>query len=936
MADSPAEAPTEKAEASESKDSFDQILKKVVRGDAPVRELSPGTLLSDRFRIAHILGAGGMGSVYLARDESLGREVAIKLHHSSGGGFRLKREAVAMARLAHPNVVTVFEVGELDRFPFVVMEYVPGTTLRAWLAEQQRTVAEILDMVLAAGDGLAAAHDAGLIHRDIKPENVLIGRDGRARVGDFGLARELDSKEEPPSDAISGHMGPMTQTGAVLGTPAYMAPEQLRGETIDARIDQFAFCVTVWEALWGQRPFAGKSLPELEEAARTKRLREPPPLPKVSARVRQALERGLSAKPDDRFPSMRELLAALRAVRRRRAAYAAGALSLAAAGAVAFFALRPAAGPTCTDEAELLAPVPLHLPAKLRAQGHTDAAQRVDSALQSFVESLRANARTACEQLAASQPALHRKATTCLQVAARTSGALLAFEPLTAADVPSIVQRSRAALPATVACVSPTFLASSPQIPEDPAELAAFMQARSDLELANTELEEVRADRAQRYIDRVKASPARESPLIKPALLVAQAGAAHLASRHEEAAKLASEGYYAARALDDDVILAEALSVLLAVAADQTVESMTAPGWLRTAVADAERIAPRASWLSASLYVNAADLAVSTDDPKAALQYTARGRALIQPHQSQLMTRLLAIEGDVHMWTGKVTEGKALFERAIQARIDLLGADNPSVGLLMSDYARALLDSGLEVEAVAIAQRAVKILEPLLAEGDHAADTARLTLGAVLLGLDEPDQARKLLETVRSHQTRPGAPRTALLASANMNLGLLALDAQDTQRALPLLEEALAINTQLLGPDRDEVSDVLYNLTVAHKQAGDLTKSLAAIERAAQIRSKRPGTWRHRTALGMVAFIANEKGDHARALSATETALAFPDNPGDPQATALPQLERARALIALKRNAEARPLLMGARARYVHLNMTGRVEQIDRLLAQTR
>src|SRR4051812_38454199 len=137
-----------------------------------------------------------MGTVYVARDATLGREVAIKVHHHAGGAERLRREAVAMARLAHPNVVTVFEVGQLDRRPFVVMEYIAGTTLRAWLAAAPRSVREILAMVIAAGEGLAAAHAAGLIHRDFKPENVMIGSDGRARVGDFGLARELDSRDE--------------------------------------------------------------------------------------------------------------------------------------------------------------------------------------------------------------------------------------------------------------------------------------------------------------------------------------------------------------------------------------------------------------------------------------------------------------------------------------------------------------------------------------------------------------------------------------------------------------------------------------------------------------------------------------------------------------------------------------------------------------------
>lgn len=189
-------------------DTFDELLRRVVTGDT-TPDLTPGSLLANRFLIERMIGAGGMGSVYVARDQTLGREVAIKLHRTRGGAARLRREAMAMARLAHPNVVTVFEVGELEQFPFVVMEYVPGTTLRAWLSAAPRSVDQILAMVIAAGEGLAAAHGAGLIHRDVKPENVLVGTDGRARMGDFGLARELDSQEiegpEEPTWATSQH-----------------------------------------------------------------------------------------------------------------------------------------------------------------------------------------------------------------------------------------------------------------------------------------------------------------------------------------------------------------------------------------------------------------------------------------------------------------------------------------------------------------------------------------------------------------------------------------------------------------------------------------------------------------------------------------------------------------------------------------------------------
>ncbi|MDB4956666.1 MAG: Serine/threonine kinase family protein, partial [Myxococcales bacterium] len=151
--------------------------------------LATGTTIDQRYVVSMMLGRGGMGTVYLARDLSLGRDVALKLHRSGSGHERLYREAVAMAQLQHPNVVTVFEVGTVEDQLFVAMEYIRGWTLRDWATAKPRTWREILEVLLDVGEGLAAAHRAGFVHRDFKPENVLVGEDGRPRVSDFGLAR---------------------------------------------------------------------------------------------------------------------------------------------------------------------------------------------------------------------------------------------------------------------------------------------------------------------------------------------------------------------------------------------------------------------------------------------------------------------------------------------------------------------------------------------------------------------------------------------------------------------------------------------------------------------------------------------------------------------------------------------------------------------------
>ncbi|WAS96441.1 serine/threonine-protein kinase [Nannocystis punicea] len=288
-----------------------------------------------RYRLLGRLGQGGMSVVFRAQDPQLRREVAVKLLHSPRGQpdpeqlARLRREAQALGRLSHPNVVQVFEIGEADGQSFVVMEFVRGTTLREWLRERPRAPAEVVAMISQAGRGLAAAHAAGIIHRDFKPENVLVGEDGRARVVDFGLAR---ANPGAPADTSTGSLdAPLTKSGTVLGTPAFMAPEQLRDPgRADARSDQFSFCVMAYEALHGERPFEDLA------AVAAGTLRPPPPGSTVPPALREALLRGLRVDPAERWPTMDALLAALTAgdaraasrPGRRRWLLGAGALGL--------------------------------------------------------------------------------------------------------------------------------------------------------------------------------------------------------------------------------------------------------------------------------------------------------------------------------------------------------------------------------------------------------------------------------------------------------------------------------------------------------------------------------------------------------------------------------------------------------------------------------
>jgi tRNA A-37 threonylcarbamoyl transferase component Bud32 len=306
-----------------------------------------------RYSLVTRLGAGAMGVVWAAQDPRLDRRVAIKVVHpklarTPEASARLLREARAMAKLSHRSVVTVHDAGEVDGRLYIAMELVEGTTLGQLL--KSRAASDLDDwkrwlaLVTDAGRGLAAAHRMGVLHRDFKPDNVLVDRDGRACVADFGLA-SLGGDTEAQAKALRDSTPlDLTRTGMLLGTPVYMSPQQLRGEPVDERADQFAFCVTAWEALYGSRPFGTelKGLAAIAELASTIELSgvtPPPTTSPVPARVREAIVRGLAADPEKRWPNMDALVDALaggtKRKRRRALPWAvSGVLGIAVGGGV--------------------------------------------------------------------------------------------------------------------------------------------------------------------------------------------------------------------------------------------------------------------------------------------------------------------------------------------------------------------------------------------------------------------------------------------------------------------------------------------------------------------------------------------------------------------------------------------------------------------------
>lgn len=305
----------------------DHVLARVLEGvlDDPVEPVRAG-----RYAILEPLGTGGLGTVYAAYDSELDRRVAIKLVRAEAAARcgrhelqqRLRREAQALAQLNHPNVVAIHDVGLFRDQVFIAMELVEGQTLQEWLREAPRTWQEIRDVFVRAGRGLAAVHGAGLVQRDFKPQNVIVGNDLCVKLLDFGLARVGGSRVAPAHADLTGQRSlldtAVTRADHVVGTPRYMAPEQWKGEAPDARVDQFAFCVALYEALFGVPPFAGDTPAARLGAIRSGRLVDPLDRRRVPSWLRSEIVRGLAPTPHDRHPSMGALIEALLRDHRRR------------------------------------------------------------------------------------------------------------------------------------------------------------------------------------------------------------------------------------------------------------------------------------------------------------------------------------------------------------------------------------------------------------------------------------------------------------------------------------------------------------------------------------------------------------------------------------------------------------------------------------------
>jgi tetratricopeptide (TPR) repeat protein len=737
-----------------------------------------------RYRIDKKLGHGGMGIVYAAFDPELEREVALKVlkfgYEGEIAHARLRREARTLAKLAHPNVVAVHDVGEEQGQLYLAMELLEGGTLSNWLRAVPRTWPEILAMFAAAGRGLVAAHEAGLVHRDFKPDNVLIDELGKPRVVDFGLARVVEDAPEPvdtlpgASDQTTGGdrdqtraaSQDLTRPGAVMGTPAYMAPEQHLGDQTDARTDQFSFCVALWEALYGERPFPGGNLAALTQAVLAGRVSIGPSRG-VPRAIRTALLRGLEVDPRRRFASLAQLLDTLEAVPRRRRMVAisgvAATLGFGLIGATWVFADQPTseAAPACVDTA---ARVDAIWTDARRAEindalsGEAVARTRilVLAGLDDHADALAAGFEEACLDTEVRQlisPELRDRRVSCLvdrlDAFAATTELLARLERADLRQATRLVQE----LPAVERCADLEYLAARLPDPEDPDAAAAVAHARRELATANADITAVRIDDAEAALIRASAAVARiEHPPLAVELEFARARVLTLRGQYEQAAKQIEDAYHHAFAIGhDDVATDASLELMLAIGLD-------------------------------------------LGEPEQALTWARHAESLIERSgNARAEARLLDARGKMLHRLGESEQAVALFEQALALRRREFGPRSSEVASSLNDLSNALDRLGRRDEARKVLAEAIEIkLETL---GDFSTSTAgSLTnMGMLLWKAGEYEAAIEHHQHALKVFERAYGPAHRSVAGTSLNLAKALHSAGRGEEALPVIERGLAI-----------------------------------------------------------------------------------------------------------------------------------------------
>jgi serine/threonine protein kinase/tetratricopeptide (TPR) repeat protein len=876
-----------------------------------------------------------MAIVYRARDRELGRDVALKLlaavEDSAQGNTRLLREAQALAQLAHPNVIHIYDVGRYADGVFLAMELVEGQRLDAWIRERRRSVDEVLRVFRGAARGLGAAHARGIVHRDFKPSNLILGSDGRVRVLDFGLARAADApdlegasrspqargsdspsgglpqarladripptakprhhdgestseeaptentqpvtvEEDAPRQPLEGASStslldsPLTQEGALVGTPPYMAPEQHHGHC-DARSDQFSFCIALWFALYGERPFSGLNFEDLKATMAAGRTRPVPPGRNVPAWVHKILVRGLQPNPAARFPTMEHVLVELErdpAQRRRRLLLAAGVLLLAVVGAFGWWR-----GPAACGGAER------------KLSGVWDAARRrqVEKTFTATGKPFAADAFAALSRAldgyAAAWVSMHSDACEATRVRGEQSAELLDLRMECLAERLEELRAQTAELAAADAEVverAPSIAFSLPPLAPcaDAAQLRAPVRPPADtrrVESLRKQLAQVRAlwisgRYPQADSPSQKAVADAQSIGYKPALaeaLLLEGRVGEARGRYAAAERSFRDARVAAESGRVDEVAAQAAIGLVWVVGEREGHYAEARELGREAQAKIERLGDNGI-LRADLESKLSAVSLEEGKFDDALQHAESAVALrekaLAPGDPALAAAIID-RADVLQQLGRYQDAIADYRRALASYETSLGSEHPAMASLLVNYGDALRNFEKRDEALEQFRRAQKVAERSLGPQHPLNATIAVDLGALQADSGDLDGAVRELARARELWERTLGADHANVATCDFRLGEVAMKRRRPEEAALLFQRALDGWQKKLGPDHPSLSaalDGLGDALLEQHRAGDAAaryqRALTILENS--VGPQHPDTVRTRELLARV------------------------------------------------------------------------------------
>ena len=883
-------------------------------GERSRAALPPSTRVG-RYVVLGELGEGGMGRVYAAYDPELDRRIALKLlrpelatrRDPSMGRARLLREAQAMARLSHPNVLTVHDVGEIDSgildgdgarslgtpLVFIAMELVDGKDVRAWMLERRRSWREVVAVFVQAGEGLAAAHDAGLLHRDFKPDNVLIDDRNHVRVMDFGLARGFDERaDNDPRELAVGTSSAsldhsLTHPDAAMGTPPYMPPEQWRHGELDPRADQFAFCVSMWEALYGTRPYRASAQSTVRETIESGSITPPDGEHSAPLWLRQALERGLEPDPERRHASMRALVDLLQRRPRRRRLYAyagAGAFAVFCVAGVAYVQGRGSKHEPCRGAAASFGEIwsaprresireafmATRVPFAEAAWATTSEAldRHADRWIRRHTETCEAthlHGTQSAELLDLRMDCLERQRT-----AARTLTDLLAD-----ADA-ALVERapsSVAALPDPDQCAQTETLRA--RMPAEPELRARVSSLRDELTQSRVNLDNGRPGDAAEVAERI-AQTARELgvPALEAEALRMLGETFDRRGEVERASEFLHQALLLAERAGDDELAGALWSLLTFVdgyargrveagllAADHAEAKLDRMG--AHPIARAQLDAHRAAALLADArYEDAARY------QQAAIDAVARARG----EDDLLRARYLTNLGAMQLAIGEPDAALASHVEALQIQEKALGPEHPALVLQHGGMANIHHAQARFEQARTHLERALAIIETQTDPDRRELANVLNNLGNVLAGLGEHEQALERLEhALALRRTIVGATNPDVAQSLE-NIGSVLLTLDRAEEALARHDEALLLRLQLHGREHPFVAYSLHGIGSARLELGRADAAIEPLERALALRTQAEPTERAATELALARALWDADVDRTRARELARTA----------------------------------------------------------------